>query len=185
MTSVRFGFSLARWRASGFYPPGMRPKPFLSTEASPSKRRLLKPPSLCSIRKPIPPSDPANDKSGAAAVRSKARARPRDRKIFCPLPWQKIPDPPFDPGRRARPHALPQGGTETEGDPPAPPSSSFKIKNYKSFLVVVVAGGYVGEGEHFPVFAQQNGGSAAVRLKADRPHIHGQFRRNRGRGVQL
>ena len=76
-------------------------------------------------------------------------------------------------------------GPETEGDPPAAPSSSFKIKNYKSFLVVVVAGGYVGEGEHFPVFAQQNGGSAAVRLKADRPHIHGQFRRNRGRGVQL
>jgi len=39
------------------------------------------------------------------------------------------------------------------------------------------AGGYVGEGEHFPVFralsCAVNGGSAAVRLKADRPHIHG------------
>jgi hypothetical protein len=31
----------------------------------------------------------------------------------------------------------------------------------------------VGKGEHFPVFAQQNGGSAAGRLKADCPHIHG------------
>jgi hypothetical protein len=31
----------------------------------------------------------------------------------------------------------------------------------------------VGKGEHFPVFAQQNGGSAAGRLKADCPYIHG------------
>src|SRR5580693_7895399 len=44
---------------------------------------------------------------------------------------------------------------------------------YKIFWLDVCAGGYVGKGEHFPVFAQQNGGSAAGRLKADCPHIHG------------
>jgi hypothetical protein len=44
---------------------------------------------------------------------------------------------------------------------------------------VVVAGGYVGEGEHFHAFralpCAVSVGSAAVRALPDRPHIHGQF----------
>jgi hypothetical protein len=52
-------------------------------------------------------------------------------------------------------------------------------QNYKFFLVVVVVGGYVVEGEHFHAFralsCAVSVGSAAVRALPDRPHIHRQF----------
>jgi hypothetical protein len=51
----------------------------------------------------------------------------------------------------------------------------------KIFLVVAVAGGYVGEASTSPSFsAAENGGNAAFGCKADRPHIHGQLRGNDG-----
>jgi hypothetical protein len=54
----------------------------------------------------------------------------------------------------------------------------LRIKNI-NFLVVVVAGGYVGEGEHFHAFRALSCAvsveSAAVRALPDRPHLHGQF----------
>ena len=76
-----------RWRAANFLPAGMRRKPFLSMALLPVETVLV----LIAIPMfdPKGPSlrpDPAIGKSGAAAARSKARAGPRDRKIFCPLP---------------------------------------------------------------------------------------------------
>ena len=160
-----------RWRAANFLPAGMRRKPFLSMDAaSPSKRRLLKSPSLCSIRKgPSLRPDPAIGKSGAAAAGSKARAGPRDRKIFCPLPLfcllgQKIPDPPFDPGRPRVPHASPQGGTLAGKARPLPHSPLSFNQNYKSSWLLWLPVGMWAK-RAFPRLAQQNGGSGVFGCK--------------------
>jgi hypothetical protein len=119
--------------------------------------------------------DPAIDLCGATVARSKARPlvfRGRGTgRFFAPSSGKKT-GPTFCTGPAAVTHAGPHGGTLTAGLKPRRPSPSLK-SIYKIFWLDVCAGGYVGKGEHFPVFAQQNGGSAAGRLKADCPHIHG------------
>src|SRR4051812_11959764 len=53
-------------------------------------------------------------------------------------------------------------GTALRMEALAVPSLPF-LSNHKNPLLDVGAGGYVGEGEHFPAFRQGSGGSAAVR----------------------